>query len=546
MKGRDFVRQLPRYGGDVARDDAIVKAIQDGHHAPLNWIGVEVQASGRTATIFVMRDALMVGEPGDYVRLSMNADTAQRIAWHFNAFLPTTKVCDAVWDTATVKIAPQTQHPPEYSYTDMDDPARMIPYHEAVDSAILVKGPLGSLIGNVGKHWVLTNKNIGSDRVRNYGWYLKTGGSATASGKRVIQPLSSAHNSRHADYSQVLRLVKNEVEVDGKLMTFADVALAPELCDLVSSEGVLRTLSIPSAARWKPLETDVYEEPDDKTPPEEAPPRHGEIRGLVYVRPLYKGCAPGVDVGDWQDFLKVSRDNKFGKITDGATRGFQRTHPPLKVDGIVGQKTIAKANEVLEAQQDLKTDVLTVAPMLNMASVKFVQAKNYTWASRKPGDVKWIVIHSMEAPEKPTVAEAVAAWFAGPNAPKASAHFCIDNDSIVQSVKCEHVAWHAPGANRYGIGLEHAGYARQSRSDWMDEFSLAMLSEQSVPLCAYLSQKWGVPAVFVDAAGLKAGKPGITTHHEVTQAFKKGDHWDPGPAFPMDWYVSKVSEKLLP
>ena len=31
--------------------------------------------------------------------------------------------------------------------------------------------------------------------------------------------------------------------------------------------------------------------------------------------------------------------------------------------------------------------------------------------------------------------------------------------------------FHAPGANHNGIGLEHAGYARQSAEDWADAFS---------------------------------------------------------------------------
>lgn len=543
MRGKDFVRSLKRHGSDLERDNQILGAVAQGHHAPLNWAPIKVKAGTREATIFVMRDALMVGEPGDYVRISMNADTAQRIAWHFNAYLPTTKICDAVWDAAEVRIAPQTQGPPKYSYSDMDDPLRMLDYHVAVDAAIVKsQKPLASLVANVGKHWVLTNKNLNSDRVRNYGWYGT--GSVSSSGYRMIQTLGAAHNSRHADYSQILRLVKNEVEIDGQMKTFADLACDPELCALVSDEGVLKTLSIPSAARWKPLETDVYEEPDDDTPPDEITAPGKGPKELVYARKLYRGCAPGADVGEWQKFLGIGVDNKFGKITDGATRSWQRSHPPLLVDGEVGPKTIAKANEVIAERYELVRDVSVVIPIFDVSRLAFVQAKNYTWAKRTPADVQWIVIHSMESDEKPTVAEAVAGWFAGPNAPRASAHFCIDNDSIVQSVKCEHVAWHAPGANRVGIGLEHAGRARQVESDWFDEFSKAMLEEQSAPLCAYLCRKWGVPATFVDAAALSAGKPGITTHHEVSKAFKKSDHWDPGVGFPMQWYVERVQNLL--
>ena len=66
-----------------------------------------------------------------------------------------------------------------------------------------------------------------------------------------------------------------------------------------------------------------------------------------------------------------------------------------------------------------------------------------------------LVIHTMESPEKPDTAESVANWFSGSTAPQASAHYCIDGNSIVQCVHDDDVAWHAatlwPGSSR---GLE--------------------------------------------------------------------------------------------
>jgi N-acetyl-anhydromuramyl-L-alanine amidase AmpD len=117
----------------------------------------------------------------------------------------------------------------------------------------------------------------------------------------------------------------------------------------------------------------------------------------------------------------------------------------------------------------------------------------------------------------------------------------VDADSIVQSVHDEYIAWHAPGANRSGIGIELAGYARQTAEDWQDEFSSDML-ERAARLVAHLSQKWGVPLVFVDRDGLEAGQPGVTTHNEVTHAWRKSDHTDPGPAFPMEAFLERARE----
>lgn len=164
--------------------------------------------------------------------------------------------------------------------------------------------------------------------------------------------------------------------------------------------------------------------------------------------------------------------------------------------------------------------------------VKFVQARNYTRGPRKcPIDL--IVIHDMEAAETPNTAEAVANWFAGKSAPQASAHFCLDNNSIVQCVRVQDIAWHAKGANHNGVGIELAGFARQTQGQWADDFSSAML-ELAAGLVGKLCSDLSLPVEYVDAAGIKAGGRGITTHADVTKAFRiQGGHTDPGPNFPM-------------
>src|SRR5207253_463587 len=63
----------------------------------------------------------------------------------------------------------------------------------------------------------------------------------------------------------------------------------------------------------------------------------------------------------------------------------------------------------------------------------FAQARNYTRGRARP--VRLIVVHDMEAPTGATTAENVARYFAGAGAPRASAHFSIDSDSVVQCVR---------------------------------------------------------------------------------------------------------------
>lgn len=176
-------------------------------------------------------------------------------------------------------------------------------------------------------------------------------------------------------------------------------------------------------------------------------------------------------------------------------------------------------------------------------NIAFMQAKHLTKSNRGIGAISLVVIHDMEGSETKDRAESVATWFAGRNlaypAPKASAHYAIDCDSIVNMVREKDVAWHAPGANHNGIGLEHAGFARQTAAQWKDEYGLNMLAI-SAGLVARICKRYNLPVKFVDAVGLLKHEQGITTHAEVNKAFKKSTHTDPGVNFPLAWYLAMV------
>jgi N-acetyl-anhydromuramyl-L-alanine amidase AmpD len=166
----------------------------------------------------------------------------------------------------------------------------------------------------------------------------------------------------------------------------------------------------------------------------------------------------------------------------------------------------------------------------------FLQASHYTPAGGRAVDL--VVIHTMEAPEKRTTAEDVARWFQTTHR-EVSAHYCIDNDSIVQCVREEDVAWCAPGANHNGVHLEHAGYARQTAAQWADAYSQAML-ERSSGLAAEVLIRHRIPATWLYPPDLLAGRRGITSHANVSRAFRRSDHTDPGAHFPIEAYVTLV------
>jgi hypothetical protein len=52
------------------------------------------------------------------------------------------------------------------------------------------------------------------------------------------------------------------------------------------------------------------------------------------------------------------------------------------------------------------------------------------------------------------------------------------------------------------------------------------------------------PAEFVNSAGQLAGNRGVTFHREVSLAWKKSTHTDPGPNFPTVKFLDAVKAQL--
>lgn len=177
-------------------------------------------------------------------------------------------------------------------------------------------------------------------------------------------------------------------------------------------------------------------------------------------------------------------------------------------------------------------------------TIQLLQARYFTAGRIAP--IRFLVIHDMEYPERLDTAEAVAKWFAGSTSPRASTHYNIDADSVVQSVKDRDTAWCAPGANKDGLHFEHAGYVKQTRAEWLDSYGVKML-DRSARLVAAKGLEHGVPLVKRSPADIRAGRPGIVGHYDVTKAFPDlGSHTDPEPNFPWDYYVPLVQKYAKP
>lgn len=150
-----------------------------------------------------------------------------------------------------------------------------------------------------------------------------------------------------------------------------------------------------------------------------------------------------------------------------------------------------------------------------------------------------MVIHTMEAPEGPQTAENVARYFASGQV-VASAHMCVDQDSIVYCLPASAVAFAAPGCNHDGYQVEHAGYARQSPEEWGDAASVAML-QLSAQATREIADSLGIPLRHLTDEELAAGESGFVGHNQVSTVYKRSDHTDPGPSFPWSYYMGLVN-----
>lgn len=173
---------------------------------------------------------------------------------------------------------------------------------------------------------------------------------------------------------------------------------------------------------------------------------------------------------------------------------------------------------------------------------RYIRARHYTLGRSRR--LRLIVWHTMEARESVNTAERVAFWFAGLSAPRASPHICADQNSVVECVKPWNTAWHAPGANADGYGIELAGYARQTRAQWADPASVGAILN-AARFVAPLMRRQRIPARWLTDRQLARGRArGMVTHSQVSRVFRLGDHTDPGPNFPKRWVAEIMRQHI--
>lgn len=176
------------------------------------------------AVFYVSPDYVVLGTDNDFARLPLTAMAGQKIADHFDCFLPTKKMTDLIYKQAEVKLEPV----PMLAFRDSS--VTMWQHHLIIEGQR--KGRKG-LIAGIKKDVVISPKmmnNAKSDRVAIYGWHRLNG--------QPIQPLYTGHINWWVDYSHGIRLVYKKIKVNGRQMDYKDVLKDPVYHKLLSDEGV--------------------------------------------------------------------------------------------------------------------------------------------------------------------------------------------------------------------------------------------------------------------------------------------------------------------
>ena len=169
----------------------------------------------------------------------------------------------------------------------------------------------------------------------------------------------------------------------------------------------------------------------------------------------------------------------------------------------------------------------------------FIPSPNF-YTGRK-ADLKWIVLHTTESPEKTSAAYNIARNWFGLASAGVSAHVVVDDgrdsrypDGIIECVKPGDTAWHCANGNASGYGVEIVGYASQGAAQWSDDFSLRSIRNAMNWVTSFAATR-DIPEKWLTDLQLRNGEKGFITHAQVSRVLGGTSHTDPGVNFPFQY-----------
>jgi len=247
MTGSEFARSIAHTYG-TQREQAILDQFLKGNIPdflrrlkPVFLSHQFEEGKSFTATLFAMPDYLAIGSDRDFLRMPMSLYTAMEIAIRYGFFLPTRKIVDAIFSQSTFRLAPEPMPPGPR----MRSTAYYWEHNQRIQNQRLaLRLPLGALISGHKKDVVMTNRLApGQGRIAIYGWHRPSG--------VPIQPLSTVHGAGYADYSHGIRLLSDQVLLNGKSRLFYEILEDPAMAKVLSDEGVIGQVRSLMAARQR-------------------------------------------------------------------------------------------------------------------------------------------------------------------------------------------------------------------------------------------------------------------------------------------------------
>jgi hypothetical protein len=230
--GSEFAHRVQNLSG-IARDELIRSELLAGNFPDFLRHLVPVTLA-QDVTVCVLPDYLAVGSDKDFVFVPMGLEAALEVAQRFGFELPTPKIVDAIYAEAPIKLHPQ----PLPAGDTMRSTAYFVEHNEMIEAQrAALAAPLGMLTSGHKKDLVLTNRlwQI-PGRVAIYGWHVRP--------NAPIQPLSTVHGARYADYSHGVRLVSSTIYVDGQPRKIEDALGQPALARFFMDDGPLPQLAV--------------------------------------------------------------------------------------------------------------------------------------------------------------------------------------------------------------------------------------------------------------------------------------------------------------
>lgn len=216
------------------REEEIFHAISSGNVPDFlrNTVTLKGEFADSAGTIHqvvyeTMSDYLSIGSNLDYCRIPMNPYTAQNLAYQFGASLITAKLSDHIYQQAEIKLTP-------FNYLPVGNANELVSKFEEHNAKIEKQfresgGKPGQLVAGIKKDIILTSRNTAQPgKVVLYGWHKPDG--------KPIQPVYSGHIYWYVDYSHGIRLINNQVLIDGKPCLFTDILKDPLLYKIFSDE----------------------------------------------------------------------------------------------------------------------------------------------------------------------------------------------------------------------------------------------------------------------------------------------------------------------